>query len=184
MRSTCRSYRHQWTRAALCGWIGYVPTAKIIQEGGYESRCTEYAELFAINVEDVLLAGLKNMISEMWGGVNWKYRSGSGWQICLQKLKSWRGCPGSSGGRTTISNYDGTSYQVLTDSSRDKFGGEDAKQIRIAVADYLTVFSDVGMTYIYLTDSQTDSQNVTLEYAQSCSKLLPIRMRWLLVSNI
>lgn len=60
-------------------------------------------------------------------------------------------------------SYDGTSYQDLTDSSRDKFGGEDAKQMRIAIADYLTVFSDAGMTYIYLTDSQ----NVTLEYVQS-----------------
>jgi beta-lactamase regulating signal transducer with metallopeptidase domain len=60
-------------------------------------------------------------------------------------------------------SYDGARYQVLTDSSRDKFGGEDAKQMRIAIADYLTVFSDAGMTYIYLTDSQ----NVTLEYVQS-----------------
>ena len=56
-------------------------------------------------------------------------------------------------------------YQVLIDSSRDKFGGGDAEQMRIAIADYLTVFSDAGMTYIYLTDSQ----NVTLEYAQSGS---------------
>ncbi|HOJ09358.1 MAG TPA: M56 family metallopeptidase [Clostridiales bacterium] len=62
-------------------------------------------------------------------------------------------------------SYDGTSYQVLTDSSRDKFGGEEAKQMRIAIADYLTVFRDASMTYIYLTDSQ----NVTLEYAQSGS---------------
>lgn len=61
--------------------------------------------------------------------------------------------------------YDGASYQVLTDSSRDKFGGEDAKQIRITIADYLTVFTDADMTYVYLTDSQ----NITLDYAQSGS---------------
>lgn len=62
--------------------------------------------------------------------------------------------------------YDATGYQVLTDSSRDKFGSEDTKQTRVAVADYLTVFSDVDMTYIYLTDSES----ITLEYAQSDGK--------------
>lgn len=35
----------------------------------------------------------------------------------------------------------------------------------IDIADYPTVIGDGGMTYIYLTDSQ----NVTLEYAQSGS---------------
>lgn len=65
----------------------------------------------------------------------------------------------------TSVTYNGANYQVLTDSSRDKFGGEDAKQMRITIADYLTVFTDADKTYVYLTDSQ----NITLEYAQSGS---------------
>lgn len=61
--------------------------------------------------------------------------------------------------------YDGAGYRVLTDSSRDKFGGKDAKQTLITIADYLTVFTGADMTYVYLTDSQ----NITLDYAQSGS---------------
>ena len=41
------------------GWIGYIPTAEILEEGGYESKCTEFVQAFAGNVEIVLLEQLK-----------------------------------------------------------------------------------------------------------------------------
>jgi hypothetical protein len=47
------------------GWVGYIPTAKILEEGGYESRSTQFNKRYAMNVEDVLLAGLKELINRM-----------------------------------------------------------------------------------------------------------------------
>lgn len=41
------------------GWIGYIPTAKILQEGGYESICSDFAEPYAMNIEEVLLERIK-----------------------------------------------------------------------------------------------------------------------------
>jgi hypothetical protein len=45
------------------GWVGYIPTAKILQEGGYESRCTEFVQPYAMDVEETLLAQLKELAS-------------------------------------------------------------------------------------------------------------------------
>jgi hypothetical protein len=47
------------------GWVGYIPTAKILREGGYESRCTVFTKRYAMDAEDVLLAGLKELINRM-----------------------------------------------------------------------------------------------------------------------
>jgi hypothetical protein len=47
------------------GCIGYIPTAKIIQEGGYESLRTRFVEPFAENAEVVLLERLKNLIKHI-----------------------------------------------------------------------------------------------------------------------
>lgn len=47
------------------GCIGYLPTAKILQEGGYESVRTRFAAPFAENVEEVLLSRLKALISRI-----------------------------------------------------------------------------------------------------------------------
>jgi len=43
------------------GWVGYIPTPKILMEGGYESRCTEFDRKYAMNAEEVLLNGLKSL---------------------------------------------------------------------------------------------------------------------------
>lgn len=45
------------------GCIGYLPTAKIVREGGYESVRTRFAAPFAESVEKVLLSRLKDLIS-------------------------------------------------------------------------------------------------------------------------
>ncbi len=43
------------------GWVGYIPTPKILMEGGYESRCTEFNRRYAMSAEEVLLNGLKGL---------------------------------------------------------------------------------------------------------------------------
>jgi neutral ceramidase len=47
------------------GWVGYIPTAKILEEGGYESRCTVFIKPYAMDLENVLLTGLKELIKRM-----------------------------------------------------------------------------------------------------------------------
>ncbi|KPU43555.1 regulatory protein BlaR1 [Oxobacter pfennigii] len=61
--------------------------------------------------------------------------------------------------------YDVAGYQVLTDSSRDKFAGEDAKKTHISEAPHLTIINNEGRTTIYLTEKE----NLTLEQLKSDS---------------
>jgi len=44
------------------GYVGYIPTAKILEEGGYEARSTRFIQKYARNVEEVLLENLKELI--------------------------------------------------------------------------------------------------------------------------
>ena len=59
-------HRKLWIAAYANDCFGYLPTAKVLAEGGYETRCLYTATgFFAPEVEGVVLAEVRQMAEEV-----------------------------------------------------------------------------------------------------------------------